>query len=81
MFNRMRARQTRLFVAHGTARLARVRAARVRPKLNCPLFGGILDPDMFSDPQMSMEVFLNIYDVIKILISDWTTDNSHFISV
>ena len=40
-------------------------------------FGGILDPDMFSDQLMSMDVFLNIHDIIKILISDWTTDNSH----
>ena len=29
---------------------------------------------------MSMEVFLNIYDIIKILISDWTVDNSRFIA-
>ena len=41
------------------------------PKLNCPLFWRPwYDPDMFSDPQMSMEVFLNIYDVINTLISD-----------
>ena len=46
------------------------------PKLNSPYFEGILDPYMFSDPQMSMEVFLNMYDVIKILISDWTANNS-----
>ena len=28
---------------------------------------------------MSMEMVLTIYDVIKILISDWIVDNSRFI--
>ena len=59
--------------------------ARVGPKcakiqVSNMMMAWLLDPDMFSDPQMSIEVLLNIYDVIKILSSDWTADNSRFIA-
>ena len=46
---------------------------QIAPKTKLSIILKALDRDMFA------ELFLNIYDVIKIQISDWTADNSRFI--